>query len=104
MFYVSYIIERLNSHVRRCQNPARGQKVAKRHPEGKTYKLFFYKYYCLCCRPIYSGRQACGRTSRGRTGFLHLPSAVLALIFPARRIQPSISLVDLEVEFYVLTN
>ena len=33
------------------------------------------------------------------TGFLHLPSAVLALIFLARRIQPFPSLVDLEVEF-----
>ena len=37
----------------------------------------------------------------GHTGFLilHLPSAVLALIFIARRIQPSPSLVDREVEF-----
>ena len=33
------------------------------------------------------------------TGFLHLPSAVLAPIFIARRIQPSPSLVDREVEF-----
>ena len=42
----------------------------------------------------------------GRTGFLiHLPSAVRALIFVARRIQPSfLSLVDREVEFGVLTN
>ena len=40
----------------------------------------------------------------GHTGFLiHLPSAVRALIFPARRIQPSLSLVNREVEFYVLT-
>ena len=39
----------------------------------------------------------------GHTGFLHLPSAVLALIFLARRIQPSLSLVDREVEFCVLT-
>ena len=39
----------------------------------------------------------------GHTGFLHLPSAVLALIFLARRIQPSLSLVDLEVEFCVPT-
>ena len=39
-----------------------------------------------------------------RTGFLHLPSAVHALIFIARRIQPSFSLVDREVEFCVLTN
>ena len=38
-------------------------------------------------------------------GFLHLPSAVLiALIFIARRIQPSLSLVDREVEFCVPTN
>ena len=35
----------------------------------------------------------------GRTGLLHLPSAVLALIFLARRIQPFLSLVDREVEF-----
>ena len=45
-----------------------------------------------------------GRTSRGHTGFLtHLPSAVLAFIFLARRIQPFLSLVDREVEFCVLT-
>ena len=62
----------------------------------------------LDCHPIYSGSQVvCGRTSRvvqeeGHTGFLHLPSAVLALIFLARRIQPFLSLVDREVEFYVL--
>ena len=36
----------------------------------------------------------------GHTGFLiHLPSAVRALIFVARRIQPFLSLVDREVEF-----
>ena len=36
----------------------------------------------------------------GHTGFLHLvPSAVLTLTFLARRIQPSLSLVDCEVEF-----
>ena len=38
------------------------------------------------------------------TGFLHLPSVVLVLIFLARRIQPFLSLVDREVEFCVLTN
>ena len=38
------------------------------------------------------------------TGFLiHLLSAVRALIFLARRIQPFLSLVDREVEFCVLT-
>ena len=41
----------------------------------------------------------------GHTGFLiHLPSAVRALIFVARRIQPFLSLVDRGVEFCVLTN
>ena len=42
----------------------------------------------------------------GHTGFLiHLPSAGLALIFLARRIQSSfLSLVDREVEYCVLTN
>ena len=38
------------------------------------------------------------------TGFLHLPSAVLALTFIARRIQPSLSLVDRDVGFCVPTN
>ena len=39
----------------------------------------------------------------GHTGFLtHLLSAVHALSFLARRIQPFLSLVDREVEFYVL--
>ena len=41
---------------------------------------------------------------KGHTGFLiHLLSAVRALIFLARRIQPFLSLVDREVEFSVLT-
>ena len=40
----------------------------------------------------------------GHTGFLHLPCAVLDLIFPAIRIQPFLSLVDHEVEFCVLTS
>ena len=41
----------------------------------------------------------------GWTGFVHLPSAVLAFIFLARRIQPFLSLVDREVEFvYLCTN
>ena len=39
----------------------------------------------------------------GHTGFLHLPSAALALLFFARRIQPFLSLVDREVEFCILT-
>ena len=39
----------------------------------------------------------------GHTEILHLPSAVLALIFLAGRIQPLLSLVDHTVEFCVLT-
>ena len=40
----------------------------------------------------------------GNTGFsIHLLSAVRALIFLARRVQPFLSLVDREVEFCVLT-
>ena len=37
----------------------------------------------------------------GHTGFLHLPSALLALIFIARSVQPSLSLVNRELEFCV---
>ena len=45
-----------------------------------------------------------GVRQEGHTGFLiHLLSAVRALIFLARRIQPFLSLVDHEVEFCVLT-
>ena len=45
-----------------------------------------------------------GVTQEGHTGFfIHLLSAVRALIFLARRIQPLLSLVDREVEFCVLT-
>ena len=38
---------------------------------------------------------------KGHTGFLHLPSAVLALIFLARRSQPFLSHADREAEFSV---
>ena len=42
---------------------------------------------------------------KGHTGFLiHLPPAVLALIFLAGRIQPFLSLVDRENKFCVQTN
>ena len=57
---------------------------------------------CVRCHLIYSGRQVCGRTSRGHTGFLHLSFAVRALTFLAKMIQPFLSLVDREVVFLVL--
>ena len=41
----------------------------------------------------------------GYTGFfIHLPCAVRALIFLARRIQPFLPLVDREVDFFVCAN
>ena len=66
---------------------------------------------CVCFLPVYSGHTSssldvpAGVTQEeGHIGFLiHLPSAVRASIFLARRIQPFSSFVDREVEFYVLT-
>ena len=76
-------------------------------------------YYAVCVYvcvffPFILDIKFLGRTSRGHTGgrshrrkvtgfLIHLLSAVRALIFLARRIQPFISLVDCGVEFYVLT-
>ena len=69
-------------------------------------------YVCLCFFFVFSSHSfwtsmdvPAGVTQEeGNTGFsIHLPSAVLALIFLARRIQPFSSLVDREVEFCVLT-
>ena len=63
---------------------------------------------CVCCHPIFLDVRfvdvPAGVTQEeGHTGFLHLPSAVLALIFLAKRIQPFFSLVDREVDLCVLT-
>ena len=61
---------------------------------------------CVCFLPIYSGCQKPAGVAQeeGRTGFLvHLPTAVLVLIFLAGRIQPFLSLADREVELCVLT-
>ena len=81
--------------------------------------LLYYKFTSVCCvcvcvcvfssHPFWTSSSLdvpAGVTQEeGHTGFLiHLPSAVRALIFVARRIQPFLSLVDREVEFCVLTN
>ena len=60
---------------------------------------------CVCVFSSHSLDVPAGVTQEeGHTGFLiHLLSAVRALIFLARRIQPFLSLVDREVEFCVLT-
>ena len=67
---------------------------------------------CVCCvvipfildvRLVYA--PAGVTQEEGHTGFLiHLASAVLAFIFIAGRIQPSLSLIDREVKFCVPTN
>ena len=66
---------------------------------------------CVCVFSSHSFWASCSldvlagvTQEEGDTGFLiHLLSAVRALIFLARRIQPFLSLVDREVEFCVLT-
>ena len=61
-----------------------------------THDTLYHRWcccVCVCCHPINSGRQACGRTSRGHTGGrsrrISPPSFCgVALIFLSRRIQP----------------
>ena len=80
--------------------------------EGYTGFLHLPSAVCVCVfssHPFWTSSSLdvpAGVTQEeGHTGFLiHLPSAVRALIFVARRIQPFLSLVDREVEFCVLTN
>ena len=76
----------------------------------RFFFVFFFVCVCVCVfssHPFWTSMDVpAGVTQEeGHTGFLiHLPSAVRALIFVARRIQPFLSLVDREVEFCVLTN
>ena len=65
---------------------------------------------CVCCVVIsffldvrFVEVSAGAAEEEGHTRFLHRPSLVLALIILARRIQPSLSLVDREIEFCVRT-
>ena len=84
------------SHVFRC-----GSQNSNRHDCVKNVDVFsshlFWTSRSLCVPP--------GATQEeGHTEFIiHLSSAERALIFPARRIHPFLSLVDREVEFCVLT-
>ena len=64
---------------------------------------------CVCCHPIILDVGLVDvpvevTQEEGPTGFLHLPSAVFALFFLARRNQTFLSLVGCKVEFCVLTN
>ena len=76
-----------------------------------TFTNLFHHRVCVCVfssHSFWTSRSLdvpAGVTQEeGHTGFLtHLLSAVRALIFLARRVQPFLSLVDREVEFCVLT-
>ena len=58
----------------------------------------------FCSHLFFVNESAGVTTEEGHTGILiHLASAMLAYFFLARRIQPSLSLVDRDVEFCVLT-
>ena len=86
--------------------------VTKTKMPSRGFVFAAYMYVCVCVfssHPFWTSSSLdvpAGVTQEeGHTGFLiHLPSAVRALIFVARRIQPFLSLVDREVEFCVLTN
>ena len=79
----------------------------------KLVNIFSFRVVCVCVcvffLPNHSGHQVrwtyqpgSHRQEEGHTGFLiQLPSAVRALTFLARRIQPFLSLADREVEFLV---
>ena len=82
------------------------------HYTNSLYRLLFSYIFLACVCFVFSSHSfwtsmdvPAGVTKEeGNTGFsIHLLSAVLALIFLARRIQPFLSLVDREVEFCVLT-
>ena len=84
------------------------------HPSTKGLKKNCYVLYCtlwtldkLCVYiffPFILDIKFVGRTSRGHIEFfIHLPSAVRALSFLARPIQPFLSLVDREIELCILT-
>ena len=70
-----------------------------------SVSVYVYIILCMCVvlpfilNVMFMDVRAGVAQEEGQTGFLHLPSAVLALIFIARRIHPFISVVDREVEF-----
>ena len=73
------------------------------HLSLRNLSVSGYECVCVCVFSSHSFWTSVTQ-EEGHTGFLiHLLSAVRALIFLARRIQPFLSLVDREVEFCVLT-
>ena len=90
-----------------------GSKVYTEQGENHGHMILHrgsYSAYTILCVCVFSSHPFWTSSSldvpagvtqeEGHTGFLiHLPSAVRALIFVARRIQPFLSLVDRDVEF-----
>ena len=92
---------------------SRNQLLRRERGQGNIHYLCSADHVCVCVC-VFSSHSFWTSSSldvpagvtqeEGHTGFLiHLLSAVRALIFLARRIQPFLSLVDREVEFCVLT-
>ena len=78
----------------------RFQRLVDHLPGVKKHRDAPCVCVCVCFFfPSILGIKFIGRSSRGHTAFfIHLPSAVRALICLARRIQPFLSLVDREVK------
>ena len=86
-------------------------KIQLEHLSSTVELVQYYSCVCIHCVVIpfmldvrLVDAPAGVAQEEGHTGYLHLPSAVLALTFIAGRIQPSLSLVEREVEFCVSTN
>ena len=77
-----------------------GEHNKRQCPDHRQADIRSQQWCVLCVLfPFILDVKFVGSTSRSHTGFLiHLPSAVRAFIFLARRIQPFISVVDREVD------
>ena len=112
MFQVSGRLLNIYSNKRWRKKRWNKKKSIRRKSKSAASKCAVVHVLCVCVfssHPFWTSGSfdvPAGVTQEeGHTGFLiHLPSAVRALIFVARRIQPFLSLVDREVEFCVLTN
>ena len=95
-------------HCRECAGT--GPVVLKAiRVTGAAFQVLRWTSFFVCC--VFSSHSFWASSSldvpagvtqeEGHTGFfIHVPSAMRALIFLARRIQPFLSLVDREVEFW----
>ena len=99
------------SYREKKRNKKKRKITIEKKKRKNTWRLLTQRFCsCLCVFfPFILGIKFVGRLAGvtlegGHTGFfIHLPSAVRALIFLARRIQPFLSLVYREIESCVLT-